>query len=162
VELLTIRQAAKVCGIGHEALRRRVDRGTIRAAKGRDGVRRIPRAELERAGLWPGVEPGDVALRAELEQTRRELVAVAAQAAAERQARERAELAQFQAHADAQAAKARQQQAEARAADLEEQLQQIAQAGPIRALRLRRQLRHGKAIPLQDRKPGFLVTPAGD
>jgi hypothetical protein len=34
-------------------LRKKVDRGALRVVK-HDGVRRIPRSELERAGLWPG------------------------------------------------------------------------------------------------------------
>jgi multidrug resistance efflux pump len=136
-ELFTIRQAARVCEINPEALRRRVDRGTIQAAKGRDGTRRIPRSELERAGLWPGqrLAGQEVELRAELERARRELAALGARAEAEQQARERAELAHHQ-------ARAAQQTAEAQRADLAAELDELAAAGPIRAWRLRRQLRH--------------------
>jgi hypothetical protein len=135
-ELFTIRQAARVCEINPEALRRRVDRGTIQAAKGRDGTRRIPRSELERAGLWPGQQPAgqEVELRAELERVRRELAALGARAAAEQQARERAELAHHQ-------ARAAQQSAEAQRAELVAELDQLAAAGPLRAWRLRRRLR---------------------
>lgn len=50
MEAYTIREAAALCGIGHRALRGRVDTGKLRTVKV-DGVRRIPRAELERAGL---------------------------------------------------------------------------------------------------------------
>lgn len=50
VEAYTIREAAALCGIGHRALRGRVDTGKLRTVKV-DGVRRIPRAELERVGL---------------------------------------------------------------------------------------------------------------
>ncbi len=135
-ELLTIRQAARVCEVGPQALRRRVDRGTIRAVKGHDGLRRIPRSELERAGLWPGQRHGgqELELRAELERARRELAALGARADAEQQARERAELAHHQ-------ARAAQQTAEAQHTQLRAELDELAAAGPIRAWRRRRQLR---------------------
>jgi DNA-binding transcriptional MerR regulator len=132
-QLFTIRQAARVCEINPEALRRRVDRGTIRAAKGHDGLRRIPRSELERAGLWPG-QKTPAGQGVELERARRELAALGARAAAEQQARERAELAHHQ-------ARAAQQTAEAQRAELRAELDALAAAGPIRAWRLRRQLR---------------------
>jgi excisionase family DNA binding protein len=135
-DVLTIRQAAKTCGIGYEALRRRVDRGTIRSVKGHDGVRRIPRSELERAGLWPGAPaPGaDVQLRAELAQARTQLQSALARARVEREARERAEAAAFEYRAS-------QAVAEAQREELQRQLEEIAAAGPIRAYRLRRKLR---------------------
>jgi len=57
VETYTLREAAAVTGTSQEALRKRVDRGTIRSVK-RDGMRRIPRSELERAGLRIG-EPAE-------------------------------------------------------------------------------------------------------
>lgn len=58
VETYTLREAAAVTGMSQEALRKRVDRGTVRSVK-RDGTRRIPRSELERAGLRVG-EPAAV------------------------------------------------------------------------------------------------------
>jgi len=50
METLTITEAAEATGLSKKALRNRVDRGQIRAVL-RDGVRHIPRSELERAGL---------------------------------------------------------------------------------------------------------------
>jgi hypothetical protein len=139
-ELLTIRQAARVCQLGPQALRRRVDRGTIQAVKGHDGLRRIPRAELERAGLWPGQPHGgqELELRAELQRAHRELAGLGARADAEQQARERAELAHHQ-------ARAAQRTAEAQHAQLAAELDELAAAGPIRAWRLRRELRQAAA-----------------
>lgn len=56
---LTIREAAEVCGITRTAMRGRVERGSVQSVL-RHGVRRIPIAELERAGLLhhDGVEAG--------------------------------------------------------------------------------------------------------
>jgi hypothetical protein len=54
METLTIVEAAEASGISKKAMRNRVDRGQIRSVL-RDGVRRIPRSELERAGLSAGV-----------------------------------------------------------------------------------------------------------
>lgn len=50
METLTIAEAADATGLTKKAVRNRVDRGQVRAVL-RDGVRRIPRSELERAGL---------------------------------------------------------------------------------------------------------------
>jgi cell division protein FtsB len=55
-ETYTIREAAERCDFSYEALRRRVDRGSLRAIVD-NGVRRLARSELERAGLWPGSSP---------------------------------------------------------------------------------------------------------
>ncbi len=56
METYTLREAADLTGLTYEALRSRVDRGQIRAlAPGRGRTRRIPRSELESAGL--NVEP---------------------------------------------------------------------------------------------------------
>ncbi len=76
METFTIREAAERCEVSYQAMRRRVDRGSLQAVH-KDGVRRIPRAELERAGLWPGAQAGAPAevqrLQAENEDLRREL-----------------------------------------------------------------------------------------
>jgi excisionase family DNA binding protein len=50
METLTIAEAAERTGLTHKAVRNRVDRGQLRAVL-RDGTRRIPLSELERAGL---------------------------------------------------------------------------------------------------------------
>jgi excisionase family DNA binding protein len=52
VEIYTISEAAELTGLSVKAIRNRVDRGQLRAVK-RDGIRRIPRSELRRAGLVP-------------------------------------------------------------------------------------------------------------
>ena len=139
-ETFTIREAAKRCGVTYQAMRKRVDRGALQTVK-REGVRRIPRSELERAGLWPGSTTSDVELRAENERLRQELEAhrvLAEQAqsaeAAERSARERAERGAVEDRAERGVA-------EQRAKALRAEAEAIANAGPIRALRLRKQLR---------------------
>lgn len=47
----TIREAADLCGMSRDAMRGRVERGSVRSVLGRDGLRRIPASELQRAGL---------------------------------------------------------------------------------------------------------------
>ncbi len=140
METFTIREAAEACGLTYEALRARVDRGTIRAGKRHeDAARVIPKSELQRIGLLPGDEHGD--LRAELDRLRAELKVhrlltekAQGETAAEREARERMEEVFHQ-------ARAAQQTAEAQHAQLRAEVDELAAAGPIRAWRLRRQLR---------------------
>ena len=48
---LTIREAAQRAGITEKALRRRLERGTLRAVRGEDGFVRVSVEELERVGL---------------------------------------------------------------------------------------------------------------
>jgi hypothetical protein len=133
----TVREAAEVCGISYQAMRTRVDRGQLQVIK-RDGTRRITEGELESAGLFGGPsDPEIVQLRSENAQLRQELQTMRtlpARVEAEREARDRMEQAFHQARAEKQAAD---QGAQAMQAQLEE----IAAAGPIRALRLRRKLR---------------------
>ncbi len=50
METYTINEAAKLIGLTEKSVRNRVDRGQLRVVK-RDGLRRIPRSELKRAGL---------------------------------------------------------------------------------------------------------------
>jgi len=140
VETFTIREAAKRCGVTYQAMRKRVDRDTLQTVK-REGVRRIPRSELERTGLWPGSTTSDAELRAENERLRPEpethrVLTERAQGAeaAEREAREHAEQGAMKDRAERQVA-------EQRAESLTTEAEAIANAGPIRALRLRKQLR---------------------
>ena len=63
METYTISEAAELTGLTDKSVRNRVDRGQLRVVK-RDGLRRIPRSELKRAGLIraeaessKGVEP---------------------------------------------------------------------------------------------------------
>lgn len=50
METYTIAEAAELTGLTKKAVRNRVDRGQLRSVL-RDGMRRIPRSELDRAGL---------------------------------------------------------------------------------------------------------------
>ncbi len=132
---LTIAEAARQTGLSPAAIARRIERGSL-AAVLRDGRRRIPASELERAGLL--ASPTD---RDELAELRAELVA----ARALTQRAESAHAAEFAAHEHTRLAFA-EQAAAARAAQLRSeqiaaQLAEIANAGPIRAMRLRRQAR---------------------
>jgi len=54
---LTIRETAEATGLTVKAVRNRVDRGTLPAVV-RDGRRRIPVTELERAGLFEAANGG--------------------------------------------------------------------------------------------------------
>jgi excisionase family DNA binding protein len=126
METLTIAEAAERTGLTHKAVRNRVDRGHLRAVL-RDGTRRIPLSELERAGLLGSTgeaangaakrhEPHEAAsaeaIRALIETIReqeRELVQLKAltreaeslrqESAGERQAREAAQAELFEARA---------------------------------------------------------------
>jgi hypothetical protein len=55
MKTLTVSEAATLGGVTPKAIRRRVERGTLRSVLGADQRRRIPLSELERAGL---VAPG--------------------------------------------------------------------------------------------------------
>jgi excisionase family DNA binding protein len=113
--LLTISEAASATGLSRKALTRRIERGSIRAVKDERGRRVVPRGELERTELLnPDGSPGDEGSPGG------ELVIWRDLYEQERQERE---------------------EADAHARELEHDLIAVANAGPIRALRLRRQLR---------------------
>lgn len=135
-----MREAAKACGVSYQAMRTRVDRGQLEVIK-RDGTRRIPEVELNKAGLLSASTDSEVVqLRSENAKLRQELQtmrALPARVEAEREARERMEEAFHQARAEKQAG-------DQAAEELRGQLEEIASAGPIRALRLRRRLRAGR------------------
>jgi hypothetical protein len=142
VRTYALDEAAAVCGVSVKALQRRCERGTLRAVV-RDGRRLVPHAELERAGLLPDAEVA--ALRAQLARAQRELAAqrqlvasVERSASVEREARERMEAGIHEERAQ-RAATERQRD------ELTATLEEIAAAGPIRALRLRRVLRAARA-----------------
>jgi hypothetical protein len=171
-ETYSIREAADVCRMSYEAMRARVDRGVVAAVK-RDGVRHIPRAELERAGLWPGsAQPAvDVdELRAENAQLRDELRELRllpqrierewrARVQAEHDARERAEAASHaalaerteielrarQAEAQAQAVLASEREAQREIGRLEERLRRRSPVEAARRLLLLADRRRGRA-----------------
>ncbi len=110
MDIFTIREAAEACGLTYEALRARVDRGTIRAGKRReDAARVIPKSELQRVGLLPGDEHAD--LHAEIARLREELHAhrllaerAQGETAVERKAREQIEQTLHQERAEKQTA----------------------------------------------------------
>lgn len=156
----SLREAAELCGVSLITMRRRADRGTIQTTL-TDGERRVPLAELERAGLLPDAELQQlrrrvVQLSEELMTSRQLVVSTEREAEAEREARERVEAALFQRQAAATAAKAEleaeRQTAAAAAAALERsaaaaastQLEldaleaELRTAGPIKAWKLAR------------------------
>lgn len=113
--VLTITEAARETGLSTKAIARRIERGTLQAILNDQGQRVVARAELESRGLLveghPGVSPAGRG---------GELVVYRDLFERERTAREAAD---------------------ERARQLELDLTAIANAGPFRALRLRRQLR---------------------
>jgi hypothetical protein len=146
MDTFTIRDAADQCGVSYETMRKRVDRGSVRSVK-QDGVRLVPRAELDRTGLWPGSQPETVSgteleqLRTALTIARQELEtlrAVPKQLTAEREARGRLEAELFERQAIAAAAEERAAEAVAAADELRGLEAELRAAGPIRAWKLAR------------------------
>lgn len=113
VETYTIRQAAELCGLSVVAMRKRVDRGGVRAVL-YEGVRRIPHSELERQGLLTGARERELEatvtrLHAEIAELRlipEQLETTwRAKLAAEEEARERAQNDYHRSQAEMQAAR---------------------------------------------------------
>jgi len=149
METFTIREAAERCEVSYQAMRRRVDRGSLQAVH-KDGVRRIPRAELERAGLWPGVRSGAPEevqrLQAENEDLRRELRELRLlpqQVDAEREARERVEAALHQERAEKQTVLAEKETVATEKMSMEEELREVEQARVEASAQLDRVARSG-------------------
>jgi hypothetical protein len=135
------------CEVSYEALRRRADRGSIQTVR-KDGVRRIPRVELERVGLWPGVRsdaPEEVQrLQAELESARgelRELRLLPQKIAAEREARELIETALHQERAEKQSIELQLREIEQARIEASGKLDELSRAGFFARRRLLRELR---------------------
>ncbi len=121
METYTLREASNLTGLSYEALRTRVDRGQIRAVKpGRGKARRVPRAELEAAGLSVEEQPASTSkvvseLLAKLEAQAAEIASLrqlevkagtlAAQVEAENKSRKLAELEAHRLRAHIEAAK---------------------------------------------------------
>jgi hypothetical protein len=140
--LLTVAEAAAVTGLTRKVITGRMDRGTLRVVKDDSGTRRVPRAELQRAGLLDQSHPAE-----SVTESRGELVIWRDLYERERQEHEDTR-DQLTDRADEE--RRRGDQAEAAAAELREQLAAITNAGPIRAMRLRRALRArglGEALP---------------
>ncbi len=144
VETYSTAEAARLTDITVRALRKRIERGTLRAVRRDDGWR-IPRSELERAGLriGPAAEPGELVreLTDTIRRQERELTQLRAlpQRVADQARRLDVEQA-ARATAERQA-----QAAAAQRAELAAELDELAAAGPIRAWRLRRELRQAAA-----------------
>ena len=140
METYTTAQAARLTGTTVRALRKRIERGTLRAARGGGGWR-IPHSELERAGLHISPPAEATELVAELAETirrqERELAALRALPAKVEQHRHTLAVLD----GERQAAERRAAESAAEADALRAEINQIAAAGPIRALRLRRKLR---------------------
>jgi excisionase family DNA binding protein len=140
METYTTAEAARLTGTTVRALRKRIERGTLRAARTGEGWR-IPRSELERAGLHISAPVPATELVRELVETirrqERELIALRALPAKVEQHRHT--LAALD--VERQEAERRAAQSDAEAQALRGEVEQIAAVGPIRALRLRRKLR---------------------
>lgn len=113
--LLTPAEAAQLTGVSRKQITGRMDRGTLRVVRDEAGTRRVPRAELVRAGLLNESHPGK-------SQSESGGGLVIWRDLYERERDERAV-------------------AERQHAELRAQLAAIAHAGPIRAMRLRREAR---------------------
>jgi len=145
----TLREAADLCDTTVKALRNRADRGSLQTVL-RNNERRVPHAELERAGLLPDAEVKQLHQRItqltdELAASRQLLVSNERSAAAEREARERLEAALYERQAAATVAEAALEAekqsaaaAIAAAAELGGLEADLRAAGPIRAWKLAR------------------------
>lgn len=147
METYTIREAAARCEVSYEALRRRADRGSIQTVR-KDGVRRIPRGELERVGLWPGAHsaaPEEVQrLQTELEHARGELRALRLlpqKIAAEQEARELIETTLHQERAEKQSLEIQLREIERAQVEASGKLDELSRAGFFARRRLLRELR---------------------
>lgn len=164
METLTITEAAEATGVSKKALRNRVDRGQLRAVL-RDGMRRIPRSELERIGLIVKLphEAGDgagglqnatespsteaAAWREALERLERqaaelaELRLITRQAETLREERDRLETTLHQERAERQTAEARLEEFEHMHESVAEQLDHLKTASFFARRRLLRELR---------------------
>lgn len=156
MDTFTIREAAEACGMTYEAMRARVDRGTLSAGRRRkDGARIIPKSELERQGLLPGAQTAE--LQQELDRLRRELMThrlltekAESATAAERQARELVEYAMHKERAEKQSIALQLRQLEQAQEDTTVKIQQLTSAGFFARRRLLRELRT-QASGLTDR-----------
>jgi len=155
METFTIREAADLCNMTYEAMRARVDRGSIQAGKRRaDGTRVIPKSELERLGLLPGADVAALVkevneLRAEIKVHRQLTQRAESTATAEQQARELAEQTMHQALAEKQTLALQLTELEQQQTTTAIQLERISSAGFFERRRLLRELREQQ--PTADR-----------
>jgi hypothetical protein len=147
MEVFTIREAAELCGVTYEAMRTRVDRGSVRVSKRRaDGARVIPKSELERLELLPGSDVA--ALTKEVNELRETIKAqrllterAESEAAAEQRARELAEQTVHQERAEKQSLALQLDELEQQQSATSMQLERLGQAGFFERRRLLRELR---------------------
>ncbi len=140
--IYSLREAAELCGVSLITMRRRADRGTIQTTL-TDGERRVPLAELERAGLLPDAELHELRQRIgqltdELAASRQLVVSTERAAEAEREARERVEAALYEREAAAKQAEQTAVEAIAASDELRALEADLRSAGPIRAWKLAR------------------------
>ncbi len=151
METLTIREAADVCGMTYEAMRARVDRGTLRAGKRReDGARMIPKSELQQAGLLPGADVTQLhnevdRLRHELKTHRLLTERAQSQTGAERQARELIEQSMHRERAEKQTLQAQLEQIEQAHVEASSKLDELSGSGFFARRRILRELRRSAA-----------------
>ncbi len=151
METLTIREAADACGMTYEAMRARVDRGTLRAGKRReDGTRMIPKSELQQAGLLPGADVAQLhnevdRLRRELKEHRLLTEHAQSETAAERQARELIEHSMYRERAEKQTLQAQLEQIEQAHIEASSKLERLADVGFFARRRILRELRRSAA-----------------
>jgi hypothetical protein len=147
METFTIREAADACGMTYEAMRARVDRGSLRAGKRReDGTRVIPKSELERLGLLPGADVAE--LQAEVDRLQKELRThrllaerAEGQTVAERKARELIEQTMYQERSEKQSLTLQLRELEQAHEDTTVKLTELHGAGFFARRRLLRELR---------------------
>jgi hypothetical protein len=138
----SLREAAELCGTTITAMRSRADRGSLKTVL-HDGERRVPHAELERAGLLPDAERQELRRRVdqltnELAASRQLVVSTERAAEAEREARERVEEKLFEREAAALQAEQAVAKAIAAGDELRELEADLRAAGPIKAWKLAR------------------------
>jgi hypothetical protein len=117
--LLTPAEAAEATGLSRKQITGRMDRGSLRTVKDESGTRRVPRTELVRAEL---LQPDESVSHPTESGNEAGGELVIWRDLYERERQERVD-------------------AQAHGAELQAQLAAIANAGPIRAARLRKQLR---------------------
>jgi hypothetical protein len=138
----SLREAAELCGTTLTAMRSRADRGSLKTVL-HDGERRVPHAELERAGLLPDAEHQELRRRvdqltSELAASRQLVVSTERAAEAEREARERVEGKLFEREAAALQAELAAAKAIAASDELRALEADLRAAGPIKAWKLAR------------------------
>lgn len=147
VETYTIREAAELCGVSVVAMRKRVDRGGVRAVL-HEGVRRIPHSELERQGLLAGARERE--LEATVTRLRAEIVDLRlipeqlettwrAKLAAEAQARQRAQNDYHRSQAETQTARTQLEYERAQARHARELASMMARGSWLKRRRARKE-----------------------